>query len=190
MSEHSADDKEGMVDRQGYLLSLEEAWQRSLSTWDDHHQSLFAFLCLYFSASRRGERRRKHCFFPVSTGMRWGRFGVGFNSTFLLLLWDQMPFLLLATGVLGWRISQWNSWRFAGARNDSVTLGGDVVGLGEHACTRSVPDGEFIMVWCAPDKVQILFYISSSENMKWTRWPCVASQKPQQSVPSQPCLSG
>lgn len=77
----------------------------------------------------------------------------------------------------------------AEVRSDSGTLGGDVTGLGEHVCTKSVPACAFTVGWCAPDHVQVLFEISSFGNMKWTRWLCVAPQKTHESVPSQPCLS-
>lgn len=77
----------------------------------------------------------------------------------------------------------------AGIRCDSETLGGNVMGLGRHTCTRSVLACAFNVGWCAPDQVQVLFEISCSENMKCTGWPFVAFQKPHESVPSQPCLS-
>ena len=73
-------------------------------------------------------------------------------------VWDGLSFHLPSppsgsNAILG--VSQWcagvrnQSMRLmkgcAGARRDSRALGGDVMGLGEHACIRSVPACAFTM---------------------------------------------
>ena len=113
--------------------SLAEAWQRSMSIWDDHHPA-----CLSLSASTslpagevRGEESTLYFLSPQEWGERglvWALFPPAF-STFEI----KCHSWCCSVVVLGWGISQWGLWRVV--QEPGVIQGEEM----EYACTRSVP---------------------------------------------------